>query len=681
MATAHPKYPNIFKPIRLGPIEIPNRFYFSPHGVPLSIGSAPGEDFIAYNVERVKDGGCGLVITSMTVHERGRAFQPSPFLKENIPAFRAMTEAVHAAGGRFFGELWYWWGMYGHWQPLSTPAPSLGPSASQFGVSDRTVSTHEMTQDEIRRMREVHRQSVAHLREAGVDGFEIHASHAGLIEQFLSPYYNRRTDEYGGSLENRMRFLVETLETVREAAGDTMAVGMRLNCDELQAGGYDTTESYEVLKRICQSGLIDFVDLDVAMEPNQLYLGMPPVFVEPQVYRPYVEALRSAAGDVPVISVLGRTTSLADADAAIAAGVCDMVGAARALIAEPELVKNARNGMEERSRTCIACNWCLSCLGDGAQGCSINPASYRERQWGINTFAPAARPSKVIVVGGGPAGLEAARVAALKGHAVTLLEARKRLGGGLTLWASLPGREFFAKSIDWWERELDRLGVTVRTGAQASADAVLAESPDAVMIATGAQWSAEGRSFFMDIDIPGHDRDFVYRPEDILLDGARPTGKVVLLDCEGTHGSTGVAEVLGRGGARVDYVTPNFSPISARVADSQEGRFVMQKMKQVGVTFSPASYIRSIGDHAVILYDVFSEEERTITDVDAVVLATGRVPVNDLAKSLEGKVEQLFVIGDALAVRPFATAAYEGQMFARYIGEPNAPKCIADVYF
>src|SRR5438094_6502354 len=259
MVTTHPAYPNIFKPIRLGPVEIPNRFYFSPHGVPLSVGSAPGEDFIAYNVERVKDGGCGLVITSMTVHERGRAFQPSPFLKENIPAFRAMTEALHAAGGRFFGELWYWWGMYGHWQPLSTPAPSLGPSASQFGVSDRTVSTHEMSKDEIRRMREVHRQSVAHLREAGVDGFEIHASHAGLIEQFLSPYYNRRTDEYGGSLENRMRFLVETLETVRETAGNTMAVGMRLNCDELQAGGYDTAESYEVLKRICQSGLLDFV--------------------------------------------------------------------------------------------------------------------------------------------------------------------------------------------------------------------------------------------------------------------------------------------------------------------------------------------------------------------------------------------------------------------------------------
>ena len=185
----------------------------------------------------------------------------------------------------------------------------------------------------------------------------------------------------------------------------------------------------------------------------------------------------------------------------------------------------------------------------------------------------------------------------------------------------------------------------------------------------------------MDVDVPGHDRAFVYRPEDILLRDIRPTGKIVLLDAEGTHGSTGVAEVLARAGAQVEYVTPNFSPISARVADSQEGRFVMQRLKETGVTFSPATYVRSIGDHAVTLYDVYSEAERTITDVEAVVLATGRVPVNELGKALEGKVEQLFVIGDALAVRPFATAAYEGQMFARYIGEPDAPKCMADVYF
>ena len=287
-----------------------------------------------------------------------------------------------------------------------------------------------------------------------------------------------------------------------------------------------------------------FVDLDVGVEPLQLPLGMPPVFLEPHVYRPHVEAVRSATGDVPVLSVLGRLTSIADADSVIAAGVCDMVGAARALIAEPELVKNAREGNEDRSRTCIACNWCMSVRLEGGQGCAINPASYRERSWGLTSFTPAARPCQVVVVGAGPAGLEAARVSALRGHDVTVFEARAFLGGGLALWASLPGREWYLKGIEWWERELARLGVKVLTGSPATAASVLSAQPDAVIVATGARYSPGGHSYFLEVDIPGYDRPFVYRPEDILVEGRRPSGRVVLLDAEGLNTSAGVAEVL-----------------------------------------------------------------------------------------------------------------------------------------
>jgi 2,4-dienoyl-CoA reductase-like NADH-dependent reductase (Old Yellow Enzyme family) len=677
----HPRYPRIFSPIKLGPVEIPNRFYFSPHGLALTIGSAPSPDLVAYNAARVRDGGCGLVITSMTVHDRGRHFQPSPYPEENIPAFRALADAVHDAGGKLFGQLWYWWGAYGHWEPLGPPAPALAASVVQYGIADRTVATHEMNRDEIRAMLDVFGQSVRHLRQAGLDGVVIHAAHGGLLEQFNSPYFNRRTDEYGGSLENRMRFLVECLQAARAAAGGELAVGMRFNCDELLPGGSDTKGAREILKRLRDAGLIDFVDLDIAIEPTQLHYGMPPVFVEPHVYRPYVEAVRGAAGDLPVLSVLGRLTSVADGEAAIAAGVCDMVGAARALIAEPELVKHAREGNEERSRTCIACNWCLAALGDGAQGCAINPASYRERVWGVDTFKRAASPSKVVIVGAGPAGLEAARVSALRGHSVTLFEARDQLGGALALWASLPGREFFHESIAWWERELDRLGVEVRRGTQALAATVLGEKPDAVIVATGALYSRGGRSAFLDADIPGYDQAFVYRPEDILLGAGPPPGNIVLLDGEGTHASVGVAEVLARAGARVEYLTPGFAPVSARLADAQEAGFVMRRLRSAGVQISPSTYLRRIGARAVTAYDVHTGEERTIEAVDAVVLSTGRVSLNGLARDLEGKVARLYTAGDALAARPFATAAYEGQMFARYIGEPDAPKSVAEAYF
>jgi thioredoxin reductase len=428
-------------------------------------------------------------------------------------------------------------------------------------------------------------------------------------------------------------------------------------------------------------GLLDFVDLDIAVEPDQFHLGMAPVFADKHLYRPYVEAVRGAAGNVPVLSVLGRLTSVADAEQFIASGLCDMVGAARAVIAEPELVKNAFEGKEERSRTCISCNWCMAASQEGAQGCAINPASYRERHWGVDTFTPAARPAKVVVIGAGPGGLEAARVSALRGHDVAVLEARDHLGGAFALWTRLPGRAFYGKATEWWARELKRLGVKIHLNTTATAARVLAEKPDAVIVATGARYSAEGRSNYRDYAIPGHDKTFVYRPEEILLGRAKPTGKIVVQDAEGWHGGVGIAEFLALAGAKVELLTPYFSPMQIRLSATQEAPYVAKRLRAAGVALSATAYIKSIGDHAVTVGDVHGDAERVITGVDAVVLTTGRLPVNDLEKDLDGKVAQLFVIGDALAVRVWASATYEGQRFARLIGEPNAPATVADLYF
>lgn len=676
----HPKYPNVFSPIRLGPVEIPTRFFFGPHGSALSVGTKPSDDLVAYSSERVRDGGCGLVIVALAAHERGRSRQPSPHPPENIAAFRVLTDSIHAAGGKIFGEPFYWWGACGQWQPLSPQAPSLGPSTRQFGLRDRTMSTHAMGQDEIRAMLGTIRQTVAHMRMAGFDGVMLHGSHAALIEQFLSPYFNDRTDEYGGSLENRMRFLVEALQAAREGAGSDMAVGIRFNCDEMLPGGYGIETARTVVQAICERGLVDYIDFDVGVEPQQLHYGMPTAFSEPQLYRPFVEAIRDAAGTIPVISVLGRLTSMTDAEAALAAGLCDMVGAARQLIAEPEFVQNARRGREERSRICVACNWCLAATGDGAQGCTINPASYRERQWGIGSFAPAARAARVLIVGGGPGGMEAARVCALKGHAVVLIEARERLGGAMALWADLPDRGVYHQAIGWWEAELARLGVDVRLGRAADVETVLAEAPDAVIIATGARYSTGGRSITSDADIPGHDRPFVYRPEDILLGSARPSGKVLLLDAEGQQTSVGIAELLAEQGAELDYITAGFSPVSMRLVDNHEVGFVMRRLKSAGVRFVPTTWVRGIGDGTVTLYDVHTGQERA-EKADAVILSAGRVPQDALARALEGTVEQLFTIGDALAARPLAAATYEGQKFARLIGEPGAPRTFREAFF
>jgi len=215
-AARHSTYPNIFTPIRLGPVEVPNRFYFSPHGTALTVGTMPSEDFCHYNVERVKNEGCGLVISSCVVHDRGVIYQPSPFPEANLPSFKAMADAVHEAGGKMFGQLWYWWGTLGQWQPLSPPSPSLAASAVQTAWYEKALSTHEMSHAEIRSMIDAFRQSSAHLAEAGWDGVELHAAHAAVLEHFVSPYFNCRTDEYGGSLDNRLKVLVEALQASRE---------------------------------------------------------------------------------------------------------------------------------------------------------------------------------------------------------------------------------------------------------------------------------------------------------------------------------------------------------------------------------------------------------------------------------------------------------------------------------
>lgn len=673
-------YPHVFSPVRIGPIELPNRYYFSPHGLPLTVGCSPSNDLVSYCVERVRDGGCGLVILSCTAHERGRHFQPCPYPEETVPAFRALADAVHAAGGRIFAQIWYHWLSAGHWQPMAPAAPAFGPSASQFAFGGAAGASHAATREEIAMMTEAHAQSVRHLREAGFDGIEIHASHSGMIEQFLSPYFNRRTDEYGGSLENRMRLLVETLDAAREAAGPDLAVGVRLNCDEMIEGGYDTVGAADILGELAKSGRIDFADLDVAMEPLQLEYGMPTAFVPEQVYGPYVERVRQAAGDVPVLSVLGRITRMADAETALASGLCDLVGSTRELIAEPAFVRNARNGTEDRSRTCIACNWCLGGMSEGAFGCTINPASYRERLWGERTIDAAERPSRVVVVGGGPGGLEAARVAALRGHAVTLIEAREDLGGGLALWARLPGREVYARAVEWWVREVERLGVDVRTSLWASSEDVLALDPDAVIVATGASFCRSGRSGIVDRGIEGARQAHVYVPEDILLGRAAPHGQVIVVDGEGTHAGSGISELLCAQGAKVTMVSSNYAPFSNQLLYAFEGIGIARRMAEAGVTFRGANWVSQIGDGTVSLQDINGLAIDQM-DVDSVVLATGRIPNDGIAHQLQDNVDQLFVIGDALGVRPWATATYEGHKFARLIGEPGAPKTTGHAFF
>jgi 2,4-dienoyl-CoA reductase-like NADH-dependent reductase (Old Yellow Enzyme family)/thioredoxin reductase len=679
-------YARVLSPVRIGPVEVRNRLYMSAHGLPLVAGGphgsmVPSDDYAFYFEERAR-GGVGLIFHSMSAFPRD--WLSCPRYAESVPSFRAVAEHVHRHGAKLFAQLCYYHGHGPPWEPLSPMAPVLAPSAFQRWETHDTCRA--MTQADITKMTELFGACARNLAEAGYDGVEIHASHGVLLQHFLSPYFNRRDDAYGGTFDNRMRFAVELLAAVRAGIGPDRALGIRLNVDELLPGGMTSVDARAIVTELTARGLVDFVDMDVAVEPQQAPLMTTSQFVEPGFYGEFARKVAPAVQAPAVaIGVGGRVTTLAQAEAILADGVYALVGAARGLIAEPDLIKNTVEGRADRNRHCIAFN---TCIGGGPKagtnpsgwGCVLNPASGRERRWGVDRLAPAPEHMRVTVVGAGPAGLEAARVAALRGHRVTVLEQLSDVGGQLRPWASLRGREAMLTAIDWFYRRVTELDVDLRLGVVADLDSVMATTPDAVLIATGSAYDRTGETGFSIAPIPGSDAPHVYSVEDVLLAGARPGGRVVVLDGEGMHTGIGIAELLAEGGAEVELVTREAEPLST-LQLSMEADYLIPRLYALGGRIRTYTFVRRIGEHSVTLYDVRTgiEEESAAA---AVVLATMRKPLgSELAAALESRVRQVYQIGDAAAPRGLFVATYEGQRFARLVGEDAAPRTTTEALF
>jgi len=666
-------YPLSLSPLKIGPIEVPNRIFMGPHGlanhfIPGSAGRlVPTANCAAYYEERAA-GGVGLIMHSFAI----AVGSIGPGSDADVPAFAAVANAVHRHGSKIVAQLWVP-EFAGVWDPLSPQRPLRGATAiPHFGRPDVGRAIPEAM---VRRFADQLGVLARYLAQAGYDGVEVHAAHGHLIEQFLSAHFNQRNDRYGGDAERRLTFLFETIEAVRRNFGPQGAIGMRFNPDEMLPDGIDEAEAKQLITAVLDRFPLDFVNLGTGVAPR--VSSIKPHFIEPLHEKGLVERVGAAVRGRTVLAANpGRVTSLAQSEALLSAGLCDLVGLVRGLIAEPQLVKNTREGRADRNRICVAGNACYASNSQNAWYCELNPSVGRDASWGELRPLPEVKAGKVVVAGGGPAGLEAARVAARMGHKVVLLERSDAVGGQLLAWGALPGREHRRHTAAWYRARLEELGVEVRLGVEATAEAILAETPDAVILATGGAYDRQGRSGFAPAPLPGWDRGFVLTPEDVA-GGKRPTGAVLVIDEEGLHAGPGVAELLAGAGAKVELVTTAVQPARSLVL-SNEAELIAGRLVKAGVVVTTSAAVSEIGDGFVVVTKDGRTERRA---VDAVVLVGSRVaaPVPDVG--LTGRVRQVYVIGDALAPRTLSAATYEGQRFARLIGKADAPASTDEALF
>jgi 2,4-dienoyl-CoA reductase-like NADH-dependent reductase (Old Yellow Enzyme family)/thioredoxin reductase len=676
VSQANARYPLSLSPFAIGSVELRNRVFMPAHGnalvVPGPAGTKlPSEDLAHYFAERAA-GGTGLLVHSINTGPGGQA---SALYADSIPSFRSVAELTHRGGAKIFGQIFA--ATAGNWGMLGPQRPTLGPSATPIAGS--TDVRHEMESEMLDLLVDAYGQNAVNLAEAGYDGIEIHAAHGQIIEQFISPYFNRREDDRGGSFERRLRFLVDILQRVRRDVGALLPVGLRLNGDEMIAGGLARSDSSAILEFLVDESLVDFVNLDSGISGTQTGHFIAPSFTPPLHQRDVIEAVGAAIRTrVATMAVPGRVTTLAEVEELLADGIADMVGSLRGLLAEPELVRNAAQGREDRNRVCIACNVCYAAYAAGSGSyCAINPASSRERLWGVASFAENVPAKRTVVVGAGPAGLEAARVLASLGHEVVVFERSSATGGHLARWATLPNCSHLASTVAWYDDRLDELGVTIKLDHAATRRLVEAESPDAVIVATGSTYSGEGFTGVSPFPIPGSNRDFVFTPERVLA-GDVPQGTVLVVDDEGFHAGPGLAQLLAEKGAQVELATAQ-AQIASNLTATLESGFVIRSLRASGVTLTTGVRVDEIADREVVLAELASGTTHS-RKVDAVVLATRRLPDVSLVTDLRGVASQVFVVGDALAPRGLAEAVFEGHRFARMVGQDAAATTVEALF-
>ncbi len=659
-------YPHLFSPLRIGPVTVRNRIMQTAHVKLWARDGVDSDRNVAYQAARAK-GGAGLLITgNRVVHPTSTTGFPRvawAYLPEALEADRRLTAAVHEHDGVIFAQLNHF-GVNASSDSADDFRVLWGPSAVKSPAYGETPKA--MEPEDIREVVEWWARSAELTREGGFDGTEVHISHSYLLHQFLSPLYNKRTDEYGGSFENRLRFAREVIEAVRARTGVDWAVGVRISLTDFIPGALEIEDAIRVAQTLEQDGRIDYINVTAAGYHN-IFRAIEPTDVPDGYLIDLTAQMKAAVHALPVFTV-GGIKDPALAEEILATGKADMVAMTRAQIADPEFADKVREGREDELVHCIRGN--QGCIGRVFKGlpisCTVNPGAGRERRFGPGTLAPAPTPARWVVVGGGPAGMKAASVLAQRGHTVTLLEQQDRLGGQVNLILRTPGRDEFGWIVRDLERQLERHGVTVELDRKATVELVRDLRPDGVIVATGAEPSRTGFSSVSPLvdELPGVQQDHVLTVWDVLLE-TKPVGsRAVVLDDDGSRLAAGVTENLLDRGCQVELVSrwPTLFPTTVTTLDMAH---LYSRLLGKGLTYRLNSWASGIDGHGLTIFNLYTGASEQLDGIDTVVLATGPKADDELYYGLKGQLDDLHRIGDCLAPRKLDHAIYEGELAGR----------------
>ncbi len=655
-------FPHLFQPLTIRETVLKNRITFGAHTANMAEDGLPGARHQGYYAARAK-GGAGMIVVEPVPAHRTGVLTRGNFLHEDdavIPAFRKLTDACHAHGAAMIHQI-YHIGAHGDgdnsWEPNWSPSGTPSHHDSD--------GSHAMSDAEIEEVIEAFIQAARRDHQAGFDGVELFAAYHALIDQFWSPLSNLRTDKWGGAVENRLRFSVRIIEGIRKVTNQAFLVGLAISGAEPYPGGLTVADKQEIIAWLDERGLIDYVTVGAGSYLNDFAHIVPSFMTEPMLGPPVAAEMKKVVKHAK-IQAEARIRTPVNGEQVIASGMADMVSLVRAQIADPDLANKAKDGRPEDIRPCINCN--QQCIGrrlrDYWISCLVNPTTGHEVAWASAETSRTETPKHVLVIGAGPAGMEAARVAAERGHRVTLIEKSEHLGGRFRLAAKQPKRHEIADFLAWLEGQLTKHQIEIQKATALSVDEIRAVGADAVILATGSRPAGNGfqRALPHIRKLPGADLPHVTSPEAALDDAVKLGKRILIIDDDGGWRGVGTALYLADKGHDVTVLTAGLHP-GQDIAHTASVGLMMKDLATARIGTIVSSVALAIDEQTVRIKNLLTDDERDLA-VDSVILATVPAAESDLLAGLQREGIEATAIGDCVAPRKASMAIYEARRLA-----------------